>query len=407
MKNSIWQRSLKLCAALGAGTLLSLSAQAQNNFTDAGETVDNTFSLTYSVNSVSQPAITPSATQFTVDRLIDVLVDYEVEADDSQVPPGSSPDELVFQVRNDSNDNIAFELTAFNETETDGNGGGTAPDPFNTTGGFDFWYYVDDGDGTFEPGGDDGAAIDLSGSTTPDVAPDATIWVEVRSTIPGSVVDTDFADVTLLADAVYPTAWIVETMADTPGNEIEADTPDNSNASITGLAENYLADGTGAGGVTREQEGGSGTGDGQGNHSDTGRFTIASPNLSADKTVIVIDSGGSGVDCTNFALTENSAGYYAPGACIEYVITVVNSGSATASITSLSDTMPSEVDLVSVQFNNFATGTGTVDGGSTASDLTPTTPTDCDGTTNCVVAISPATVTAGQTATIRIRGTVE
>ena len=408
MRNNTWRQGIRLLATLGAGAIFAVGAQAQNNYTSAGEDVRNTFTLDYTVGTVAQTQIAPAATTFTVDRLIDLNVAYTSQTDDSQVPPGATPDEILFGVRNDSNDNVAFRLTAFNETETDGNGTGTAPDPFNTTGGFDFWYYADaNNDGVFD--GDDiaGGAIDLASDLTGDISPDATIWIEVRSNIPGSQVDTDFADITLLADAAYPTAWTVETMNDTSGNEIEADTPDNTSGSITGTADNFLADGTGAGGTAREEEAGSGTGDNQGNHSDTGRLTIASPNLTAEKTVIVIANDADSVTCSNFALTENTAGYYAPGACIEYVITVVNSGSATASITTLTDTIPAEVDLVSVQFTNFATGTGTVDGGSTATDLTPASPVDCNGTTNCAVAISSATVTAGQTATIRIRGVVE
>ena len=50
------------------------AAHAQNNYTNAGVSVEGTFTLNYSVGGTSQPQIdnTASPTTFTVDRLVDL-----------------------------------------------------------------------------------------------------------------------------------------------------------------------------------------------------------------------------------------------------------------------------------------------------------------------------------------------
>ena len=90
----------KIAAAAGALSLLAGAAHAQNNFTDAGTNVENTFTLDYEVGSVSQPTITNdptlgggsvvqgAPTEFTVDRLIDLVV--QEQNSPLTVAPGST-----------------------------------------------------------------------------------------------------------------------------------------------------------------------------------------------------------------------------------------------------------------------------------------------------------------------------
>ena len=382
MINNIWRKGAQIAAAAAGVALLASAANAQNDYTGAGETVSNTFTLDYSVSGTAQPTVdnTATPTDFTVDRLIDVNVAYTSQPDDSTVAPGETPTDIVFGVRNDSNDNMAFNLTAINET---------AADDFDTTGGLDFWYYVDDGDGIFEPGGDDGAPVDLSGSLTGDVAPDETLWVEVRSNVPGTVTDGETADITLVADAYYPTGWLNEGAPAAPGTEVVDDDDLDGTRSNTGPAENYFSDGTGTAATDSNNEG---------DHSDTGTLTVASPDLTADKTVVMIANDASTIDCSDFAVAVESDAFFSPGGCGEYVITVTNSGSAAADITTLTDTLPDEVNFIDAEFTNFT--------GGTAAEPTGTAPVDCTAGA-CVVSQTGGSVAAGITATIRIRFTIK
>jgi len=391
MINKIWRTGAHCVAAVAGVALFASAAQAQNDFTEAGETVSNTFTLDYEVSGTAQPTVdnTGDPTDFTVDRLIDVNVAYTSQPDDSTVAPGETPTEIVFGVRNDSNDNMAYDLTAINESETDGNGAGTAPDPFDTTGGLDFWYYVDDGDGVFEPGGDDGAPVDLTGSLTDDVAPDETLWVEIRSDVPGTVNDSDFADITLVADSYYPTAWLNEAAPSAPGTEVIDDDALDGTRSDEGAAENYFADGTGTATTDSNNEG---------DHSDTGTLTVSSPDLEAEKTVAMIANDASTIDCSDFSVAVDTDAFFNPGGCGEYIITVTNSGSAAADITTLTDTLPDEVNFIDAEFTNFT--------GGTAAEPTGAAPVDCTAGA-CVVSQTGGSVAAGVTATIRVRFTIK
>jgi uncharacterized repeat protein (TIGR01451 family) len=91
-----------------------------------------------------------------------------------------------------------------------------------------------------------------------------------------------------------------------------------------------------------------------------------------------------------------SANEYAiPGSCLEYTITIVNSGSAAATVSSISDTLPTEFTFNGAAFTNFTGGT----------EATPTAGDDCSSVA-CTVSQTGATIGAGVTATIEIRVTV-
>ena len=109
-----------LKALLGATALTVFTtgtAQAQNNFTQAGTSVSNTFTLDYKVGGVDQPQIDSTATPtlFTVDRLVDLTV---TSNGDNTVAPGATDEELVFSVTNEGNDTQAYSLAIIEETAT-------------------------------------------------------------------------------------------------------------------------------------------------------------------------------------------------------------------------------------------------------------------------------------------------
>ena len=91
-------------------TVLSTgTAFAQNDFTAAGETVSNTFTLNYEVNNTPQTQIdnTGTPTEFNVDRLVNVTVSNPgntfvvADQDDALLP---------FVVVNNGNDEHAYLL---------------------------------------------------------------------------------------------------------------------------------------------------------------------------------------------------------------------------------------------------------------------------------------------------------
>lgn len=336
--------------------------------TAAGTNVQNTFTLNYNVSGTAQTQIdnTASPTEFTVDRLIDLTV---ASNGNTNVAPGALNQDLVFSLTNNGNDTQAYSFALVNE-------GG---DDYDATG-LNITYYADDGDGIFEPGADDGAGSAYtpgSGNASSDLAADAIIWVVVDGDIPAARVDTDTSDVTLVSDTLDPTTGA------SPGTAVTADAGGNT---LTGAAENVLADGSGT----------ANEGSNAGDHSATGTYVVASADLSASKTVSVFTQDGS--NCTTIPGTPGVGDQYSvPGACVEYVISTTNNG-ATASATSvaISDVLANELQFVNAAASGFTGGTFTQ----------PATNTDCTGGA-CTISLTGATLTAGSTGTIKIRALVQ
>ena len=175
-----------------------------NNFTAADTDVSNTFTLNYSVDSVPQPEINnedgtindpDGPTVFTVDRLIDLTV---VSVEDETVAPGAIEETILFAVANDGNDTHGFLLDLLEET-ADSTTTSTVP----TSGTETITYYIDDGDGDFEPNGtgDGAAAIDYDPANPPELDPDQVLWVIVTRDIAASAVDGDDVEISLISTA--------------------------------------------------------------------------------------------------------------------------------------------------------------------------------------------------------------
>lgn len=356
---------------LGASAISLLAAtNAFAGGTAAGTNVQNTFTLDYKVSGTSQPQIdnTATPTEFTVDRLVDLTV---ASQGNTNVAPGAQNQELLFQVTNNGNDTQAYDFTLFNEASGDN---------FDTTG-LTITYYTDsNGDGTCtsaDTGGAGTAYTPGSGAASSDVAADGILCVVVIGDIPTGEADTNTSDISLVADTLEPTTGT------SPGSAVTADTGGNT---LTGAAENVLADGTGTSHEVANA----------GDHSDTGTFIVESPDLTASKAVTVFTQDGSG--CATIPGTAGSGDQYSvPGACVQYVITTVNNG-ATASATNIaiSDVLPNDLTFIEAAQSGF---TG-------ASLSKPTTNTDCAAGA-CTVALSGGTLAAGATGTVTIRALIK
>lgn len=347
--------------------------------TSAGTSVSNTFTLDYQVGGVSQTQInnTGSPTLFTVDRKVDVVVTSQ---GNTNVAPGATGQTLVFSVRNDGNDRSAYDLALKDY----------APDDFDIAfGSVTTTYFVDDGDGVFEPGADDGAGTAYtagSGTATADILPDRILWVRLSATIPGTVTNGQRDEINLIANSRNPATSLASPYTLTPGAEAVAAAVANN---ITGEAQNVLADGTGSAGAPEDVAN-------DGAHSAHGAYVVASASLTASKAVTVIATNGSAINCATDPVVAGNQ-YASPGACIQYVITAANAGTASVAATNIniSDVLPNEVQYVGVTQSGF----------SVAGTLTP--PTGGSGcSAACTVSLTGATLNVGVTGTVTIRALV-
>ncbi len=355
---------------LGA-TAISLFT-ASNAFaggTAAGTNVQNTFTLDYQVSGISQPTIdnTGTPTEFTVDRLVDLTV---ASSGDTTVAPGATNQELVFTVTNNGNDTQAYSFALVNE----------AGDQFDTTG-LNINYIIDNGTGgvcdATDLAGTTTAYTPGSGAASADLAADAVICVIVDGDIPAVLVDADTSDISLVSDTLQPTT------GGSPGTAVVADAGGNT---LTGAAENVLADLSGTANEVANA----------GDHSATGTYIVASADLTASKAVTVFTQDGTG--CTTIPGTPGAGDQYSvPGACVEYVITAENTGAvASATNIAIADVLPDELEFINATPSGFGGGTFTQ----------PAPNTNCSGGA-CTVSLTGATLTAGSTGTITIRALVQ
>lgn len=387
----------KIAAAAGACALISGAAQAQNNFTDAGTNVANTFTLDYEVSGSTQPTITNDPTlgggsvlqggptAFTVDRLIDLVVQEQTSP--RSVAPGATgaSTALDYLITNEGNDNQSYSFDIIDS------GGGS--DDFDAT--YTVEYYID-GDGDGNPFNDSPTTITVTSTVTgttanitPDIAPDETFGVRITTSVPTGLDDEDVDDLVLVAQTRDPEDWIEEGPTTTEGDITVADTGGNTD---TGVAENVLADGNGGTG----QEG-----DNDGMHSDVGQYEVTSPELDALKTVDVIATNPSNCAAD---MAGGATEYSVPGSCVEYLISVTNNGAtATATSIDISDTLPAEV-LYVASFENSADPSGWE--GTPAPVITETNCGVGDTPGACVVDLTGASLAPGNTGTLRVRATV-
>ncbi|MEO1659906.1 MAG: hypothetical protein AAFR51_02875 [Pseudomonadota bacterium] len=393
---------------------LAYSAHAENTLTEAGTSVSNTFELSYSVSGTAQPIITnddatpPSGavvqgtpTLFTVDRKVDLIV----TATNSTLPtaPGTNAT-LTFEVLNEGNDTAAY---SFSIADLD-----AGSDTFDATG-LIVRYLIDaNDDGVINDGSFTTIAEttvgDAAGSAvvTGDVPKGVRVFVQVQGTIAAGIGDTLTDDVTLVTEVRDPTAFVIEASA-TPG-AVTASTGGGN--VLTGSAQNVLADGTGVAAAET-------SGDADGLFATTGIIEVESPDLLASKTVTVIKEPGIAdpfvalTDCaTATAVADAKA---VPGACVEYVIQVQNTG-ATATATNLviDDILPGEVTFVSATLETTTASGFTDDAGVAGAGPVLTVPTNaadsnCNGADTCIIQLSDAVLAAQMVGQIVIRAEIK
>lgn len=434
-------RSTLLKTALAAGTTLALAGVAQAQSTEAGTSVSNTFTLDYTVGTTQQPRITndpdevttPSGgytgptpvqqgvpTDFTVDRVIDLLLTAinPTTADTVLVAPGATAQTLAFTLTNEGNDNQSF---SFNIADL---AVGTSAEFLSTfTGGLDIRFQraqVDlnnDGDftDTCEAAQDVRVKTVTLGTTDSpgtnlvcDLPPAGTATVTVIGDIPllrtdgtTNVEDGDEDRLILVAEARNPTVFVQEG-AVAPSDIGDLPTNDTDGNTIDGLAETVFADGNGS--VTGDT-------DSDGRYGEDAKWVIIDPDLTAAKTVGVLEENSSLAACN--ALGDTTAfdanAYSTPGACVEYRITVTNSGEqATSNATGITivDDLPDDVIYVETILEGFDGTAPTVTTSNGSGSCTGVASEDC------VVTVSNATLnaTVGTTtnvAVVKIRALIE
>ncbi len=275
------------------------SAFAAPGETTAGTDISNIATVNYTVGSVAQTAINSNTTTFEVDKKVDLTV---ANGAGVTTVPGAANVGLPFTVSNTGNDTDSFTLAAAN----------LAGDNFDTTG---FAVYLDAGTvGVYDAGVDTLVAAPVA------IARDTTINVLIVSTIPGTVVNGNLANMTLTATT---------TSTATVGAESAA------------VVDIVFAD-----------AGNNGT------EVDTNTYTISTATLSVVKSAVVVS------DPVNGATNPKAI----PGAVVRYTITVTNGGAAAATAVTLTDNIPTNTTYVanSMTLNAAAlTDIADVDGGTT------------------------------------------
>lgn len=306
MKNLNRKRLLGLMFVGCLGTM-----QTSVVLANAGDTIDNTATLSFSVGGVAQTDVVSNTASFVEDRVINFTVTEAgiIGATDT-VPSGTAG--VTFTVTNNSNDALDFSLTYLQD----------AGDNFDTGA---VSYFLEDGTTAGYQVGEDTVAVTFLDEVAAD---GGTVTFHAVATMPGTVVDADLANVTVVAQAAEGGGATVQ------GADITND--DNGNTSPGGTANDIgdtaamedvfnegagTLDSTGAADVARN-----------GQHSANDAFSIVTANLAVTKTSSVIYDP---VNLDAFTVGNNPKAI--PGAYVQYTLTIANTGSASADLTTLSD----------------------------------------------------------------------
>ena len=384
--------ALALCLGFAGG------AYANNDQTAAGSTVSNTFTLNYEVSNTAQPEISNATTptEFIVDRRVDLVL--TATNSPSLTTPGATS-VLTFELVNDGNDFAAY---SFSIADLDTGSGTFDATPVTIS------YVIDtDNNGTLETGTDGTFQTIVQTATnanagaadvTADVEKGQKVFVQVSGTIPAGTADNDTDQITLIAQVRNPSAFINEVS----GSAGAITVGDSGSNNPLGAAQNVLADGTGVAGTDADRDG---------LFAANGVFDVESPDLTAAKEVRVMaepDLSGPITNCDSIASPVANA-KAVPGACVEYTITVENTGdSVAASNLVISDTLPAEVSFVSATLSpNFGDDPTDPATGPTLTFPTNATDSNCDGSTNCQITLTDAQLAASTTGTIVIRALIK
>jgi len=294
MKSIKTSISTKLAALLAGAALFSLISQgALAAGTTAGTSISNSASLAYSVGGVAQTAINTTSAAFLVDEKINLTV---VGGVTTNVVPGSTAQATAFTVTNNSNSPLDFTLAVTSAIAGDNF------DPAACSA------FVDvNGNGTYESGTDTAAYID-------ELAADATKTVFAVCNIPGTAVNTNTGLVGMTATAIgtFNAAGYVATPAAQGAVLAQTAGADTANVDIV------FADVAGTDDGLRDAK-----------HSARNTYSVTSAALTVTKTATLL--------CDPFNGVANQKNI--PGAMTQWAIAVSNTGSAAATLTTITDTL--------------------------------------------------------------------
>lgn len=323
-QGSRWYRSVLAGIALVVGMgFFTSSAFAQ--LTAPNTDITNQANLSYSVGGVAQTAIPSNTTTFKVDRLVRVLV-AEVGNAPTPVVPGATTQVTTFTVTNNGNLAQAYNLSGVDTT------GGTVtlnnPGPTLFTDNLALTgcsAFVESGGTAGYQVAQDTAQVILS------LAPSLSATVYVVCTIPGTAVNGNAGVVSLTATTGETGGTCVATTANSCTATV-ATALNSADPTLT-IVDIVFGDVAGTDDAARD-----------GKHSARDAYFVVSATLAVNKTQSIL------CDPVNFNFTPRAI----PGAYVQYAITVTNTGSASATLTQITDALNANLNIDP----NLVTATG-------------------------------------------------
>lgn len=356
MKNSCRRVWLAGASAIAAG-LWSQAALAATG-TQAGTSVNNTASVSYSVNGVSQTPVSSNNATFLVDRKANVMV-AEVGGAATTVVYGQTNQVTTFTVTNTTNATQDFRLFALNT----GLGAATQLGHTDTYGVTNIRVFVDvNGNGTYEAGTDTATYID-------ELAPDATKTVFVVADIPASGPAGGISGVELTA--------VVATGG--TGSSLGADLVQTLLDDSPGVVDTVFADAAGFADLLRD-----------GRFSAGDEYAIGAATAEVTKSFYIVS------DPMNGVLLPKAI----PGAVVEYCIAVKNIGANALTSVGVTDNIPANTTYLA---SSTYVGGSVLLGACVADGAQATDGNVFNGTR---IATSIANIAVGATVTTRFRVTL-
>ena len=325
--------------------------------TASGINISNQATVDYTVNTVSQAAITSAAVTFMVDAKVDITVTGAVNI--NSTPGDANFYALMFTVTNTGNETFDFDLSYEAGVED-----------FTTT---DLAIHIDDGNGAW-----DGTTTDIAGTSLNDIAAGSSSVVFLIGKIPATATNNQSATYNLMASALL-----------SDGSAIPAEAVD-----VVTTKQYVYADGDGphSSDVAEDTK-----------HSDALAFIIQTAALTITKTSSVI------WDPVNLTSTP----LHIPGAIVEYLITISNDASASqADAITITDTLDSNLAMPADDARKFAAGRSIelttpnlYSGAATA--LTDASDADEATVAGQLVTVTGIALAASQSATIKIRAEIQ
>jgi hypothetical protein len=311
IKTSISTRLAALLVGAALFGLVSQSALAAG--TTAGTSISNSASLSYSVGTVAQTPINTTSAAFLVDEKVNLTVAGGVT---TNVVPGSTAQATAFTVTNNSNSPLDFTLAVTS---------GIAGDNFDPTACSAF---VDvNSNGTYEPLIDTATYID----EMPDSGAGSTQTVFAVCDIPPSAANTNTGLVGLVATARGNFTGANGIYVATVGSVGNALTETAGGDTVGSVDIVFADDASSAPGADDTVNAGHGVGIRNAAASARNTYSVLTAALTVTKTATLL--------CDPLNGLAVSGAKNIPGAMTQWAISVTNTGSAAATLTTITDTL--------------------------------------------------------------------